>query len=70
MSKLSTYEGVVEHGHVKLPPDADIPDNTHVYVLVPNRDNSYKIMSPRLADRSMAKDFVKEVIDETPNANL
>ena len=31
MRKLATYEGVVENGHVTLPPDADIPEKTRVY---------------------------------------
>jgi hypothetical protein len=68
MSKLATYEGVVENGHVTLPPEADIPDKTRVYVLVPHSDNrTYKILSPRLADPEQARDFLKlEVIDE-PN---
>ena len=26
MRKLTTYEGVVENGHVTLPPDAEIPE--------------------------------------------
>jgi len=72
MRKLATYEGVVENGHVRLPPDVDIPDETRVYVLVPDVDTqrTLQILSPRLVDRAQAKDFVKEVIEETPNANL
>ena len=34
MRKLATYEGVVENGHVTLPPNVDIPEKTRVYVLV------------------------------------
>ena len=72
MRKLATYEGVVENGHVILPPDVDIPDETRVYVLVPDLDTqrTLQILSPRLVDRTQAKDFVKEVIEETPNASL
>ena len=72
MSKLATYEGIVENGHVTLPPDANIPEETHVYVLVPDPDRKrpFLIMSPRLADPSQAKDFIKEVIEETPDAEL
>lgn len=72
MRKLATYEGVVENGHVTLPPDADIPDRTRVYVLVPDpdRDRTYKILSPRLANPEQAKDFEMEVIDETDDARL
>ena len=72
MRKLATYEGVVENGHVTLPPDVDIPDETRVYVLVPDVDTQRRlqILSPRLVDPSQAKDFVKEVIEETPDAGL
>jgi len=72
MSKLATYEGVVENGHVTLPPDADIPERTRVYVLVPDpdRDRTYKILSPRLVNPEQAKDFEMEVIDESDDAVL
>ncbi len=72
MNKLATYEGVVENGHVTLPPEADIPDKTRVYVLVPNPDVdlTYKIMSPRFADPEQVKDFKMEVIDESQNAGI
>lgn len=72
MRKLATYEGVVENGHVTLPPDADIPERTRVYVLVPDpdRDRAYKIFSPRLANPEQAKDFEMEVIDESDDARL
>ena len=31
---LSTYEGVVQQGHIRLPPDAALPDGARVYVTV------------------------------------
>jgi len=66
MRKLATYEGVVENGHVALPPGTDIPDKTRVYVLVPdaNAPRTPRVLSPRLANREQAKDFVMEVIEE------
>ena len=72
MRKLATYEGIVENGHVRLPPDIQIPDETRVYVIVPDLDTqrTVHILSPRLVDRRQAKDFVKQVIEETPNASL
>lgn len=36
MSRLATYEGVVENGHVTLPAEADIPEKTRVYIVVPD----------------------------------
>lgn len=67
MRKIATYEGVVENGHVTLPPGADIPEKTRVYILVPDLDRkkTYKVMSPRLAHPEQARDFELEVIDES-----
>jgi hypothetical protein len=72
MGKLATYEGVVENGHVTLPPEADIPENTRVYVLVPDADaqKTYKVMSPRLAHPEQAKDFEKLVIEDITDAGV
>ncbi|HYR76955.1 MAG TPA: hypothetical protein VEM96_14035 [Pyrinomonadaceae bacterium] len=72
MRKLATYEGVVENGHVTLPPEADIPENTRVYVLVPDADarRTYKVMSPRLAHPEQAKDFELQVIEDATDADV
>jgi hypothetical protein len=72
MRKLATYEGVVENGHVTLPPEADIPEKTRVYVLVPDADarRTYKVMSPRLAHPEQAKDFELQIIEDTSDADV
>lgn len=72
MSKVATYEGVIENGFVKLPESARIPDKTRVYVLVPGDEATRApfIGSPRLVDRETASDFQKQVIEDTPNARL
>ena len=72
MRKLATYEGIVENGHVTLPPNADIPEKTRVYVLVPDADSKRipRIFSPRLVHPEQAKDFVKEVIEDSDDAGL
>ena len=72
MRKLATYEGVVENGHVMLPPNADIPDNTRVYVLVPDVETQRTpyIASPRLVHPEQAKDFEMQVIEDTTDADL
>lgn len=37
-----TYEGVVERGNVRLTPDVNLPDGTHVYVtVVPTLNERY-----------------------------
>jgi len=72
MRKLATYEGVVENGHVKLPPDADIPDKTRVYVLVPDLETrrTFNIPGARLVHPEQAKDFEKQVIEDTTDAGV
>ena len=49
MRKLATYEGVVENGHVTLPPNVDIPEKTRVYVLVPDAQTQRTYNIPALA---------------------
>jgi hypothetical protein len=72
MRKLATYEGIVENGRVTLPPNADIPDQTHVYVLVPDSEmqHTFRIMSPRLAHPEQAKDFEMQVIEDISDASV
>ena len=72
MRRLATYEGVVENGHVTLPPDADIPDKTRVYVLVPDvgTQKTLHIPSPRLVHPEQAKDFEMQVIEDTTDADV
>jgi hypothetical protein len=71
MRKLATYEGIVENGCVTLPADIDIPDRTHVYILVPDSEArpSY-IASPRLVHPDQTKDFEMEVTEDTTNAGV
>ena len=72
MRKLETYVGVVENGHVTLPPNADIPEQTRVYVLVPDAETQRppRIASPRLVHPEQAKDFEMQVIEDTTDAGV
>jgi hypothetical protein len=66
------YEGVVEHGQVRLPPEAQLPENAKVYVLVPetHEARAVHIRSPRLADPTHAARFELEVLEEDTDAGL
>jgi hypothetical protein len=66
MRKLATYEGIIENGRVTLPPNADIPDKTRVYVLVPDTEMqpTLYVASPRLVHPEQAKDFEMQVTEE------
>jgi hypothetical protein len=70
--KVTTYEGIVENGLVRLPEDADIPDHTKVYIIIPTPRDVLrpKIHSPRLADPRQAAEFAKEVTEEPGDARI
>ena len=72
MKKVATHEGRVENGDVTFHEDENIPDENGVTVLLPDLDpqRTYNVMSPRLAHPEEAKDFVDEVIEETPDTGL
>lgn len=64
--KTTTYEGVVEDGYVRLPANVSLPENTKVYVVVPDPEAMpmANIGSPRLVHPDQARDFEKQVVPE------
>jgi len=59
-----TFEGVVENGKIRLPPNARLPEKAKVYVVIPDPGLpplAY-MGSPRLADPKKTKDFEKAII--------
>jgi len=69
---ISTFEGFVEHGQIRLPDNVKLPEHAKVYVLVPEMEAtpSYRVYSPRLAHPEQAKDFIKQVIEVSADAQL
>lgn len=69
---VTTFEGLVENGQIRLPPGIFVPDRTKVYIVIPEVDSSHraKVDSPRLAHPEQARDFEKELIPQTPDARL
>ncbi len=67
-----TVEAVIEKGQIRLPTDLHLPDQTKVYVVVPDAETgeTVSIPSPRLAHPEQAGDFEKEVIEGTSDAGL
>jgi hypothetical protein len=63
---VASFEGTVENGRIRLEPGVRLPENTKVYVLVPNLPvtPTAHIRSPRLAHPEQAADFAMEVIEE------
>lgn len=63
--QITTIEGVVRNGQIHLSEDVKLPEAATVYVIVPNLEKrTAKIASPRLADKSDAKRFVKVVEED------
>jgi hypothetical protein len=69
---ISTFEGVVENGVIRLPADVTLPEKARVYVVVPGLESAprARIRTPRLAHPEQAADFAKEVIQVAPDAKV
>lgn len=69
MSETS-FEGIVEQGQIKLPPNIHWPDKARVQVVLADarQRTPTRIFSPRLAHPEQAKDFVLEVTEADPHA--
>ena len=70
--QVITYEAIVENGQVKLSNSVQLPEKAKVYVMVPSTPAQprFLVAGPRLARPEQAPNFVKEVIEETPDANV
>jgi len=69
---IPTFEGIVENGRIRLQDDVMLPENTKVYVLIPDLDAApqSQVRSPRLAHPEQAGDFAKQVIEVPTDAPL
>lgn len=72
-----TFEGIVEAGQIRLLNGEQLPENTSVYIVVPNYPEEEqrnfrvtipenpRIMSPRLMNKEDAKLFRMEMAEDT-----
>lgn len=70
---LSTFEGIVENGQIRLRDNVALPEKTRVYVLIPETgvvEKTARVHSPRLAHSSQIGDFEKQVIEVSADAGL
>ena len=71
---VTTYEGVVEKGKIRLKAGVKLPENAKVYVVVPDAKMDKKkvvqVLTPRLAHREDAARFRMTVTEEKPNARI
>ena len=70
--KVTAFEGVVEHGQIRLPAGVRLPEKAKVYIIVPDVEvqSVAYIGSPRLAYPEQLADFKKEVVEEGRDAGL
>ena len=69
---ISTFEGVVENGVIRLQGGVTLPERARVYVVIPDFESAplAHIRTPRLAHPEQAGDFAKEVIEVAHDAKL
>ena len=68
---VTTYEGVVEKGKIRLKSDVKLPEKAKVYVIVPDLETDEQkvihMSTPRLAVREQSANFKMTVTDVEPN---
>jgi len=66
--RVTTFEGIVENGQIRLPATVRLPERAKVYVVIPDVEiqTVAYIGSPRLVHPEQAADFKKEVVEELP----
>ncbi|MBI3849941.1 MAG: hypothetical protein HY298_06575 [Verrucomicrobia bacterium] len=69
---VTTFEGVVENGQIRLAADICLPEKAKVYVIIPNGavPPPAFMASPRLAHPEEAIAFKMQVIQEAPNTGV
>jgi hypothetical protein len=69
---ILTVEGIVENGQIRLRDNVTLPENTKVYVVIPDVETvpPARIYSPRLVHPEQAPDFAKQVIEVASDAEL
>ena len=69
---ISTFEGIVENGQIRLRESVTLPEKTRVYVVIPDLEAAPKarVYSPRLVHPEQADDFAKQVIEVSADAGL
>jgi len=69
---VSTFEGIVENGQIRLRENVTLPEKTRVYVVIPALEAVPKahIYSPRLVHPEQVGDFAKQIIEVYGDAGL
>ncbi len=64
--KVTTFQGIVENGQIRLDVDVRLPEKATVYVVIPDIEvpQASYVGSPRLVHPEQAADFKKEVVED------
>lgn len=68
--QVTTFEGIVQNGQIRLAGNIQLPESTKVYVLIPSLEDkrTFRVYNPRLAHPEQAIDFKKEMVEEVRKA--
>jgi hypothetical protein len=63
---VTTYEGIVEKGKVRLKAGVHLPENAKVYVVVPDLqvEKTVRLLMPRLVHPEQIRDFRMEISED------
>lgn len=69
---ITTFEGVVEQGQIRLKSNIRLPEKIRVYVVIPDLriEQVAHVFTPRLAHPEQAAEFKLEIIEDPANANV
>jgi hypothetical protein len=73
---ITTYEGVVKKGKIRLQEGIKLPENAKVYVIIADVDvkisekKPVRVLSPHLKNRKQAARLQLTVTEEKPNARV
>ena len=69
---ISTFEGIVENGLIRLRDGVTLPEHTKVYVVIPDFEPSpqAQVHSPHLVHPEQAADFAKKFTKVDADAEL
>ncbi|MCC6259969.1 MAG: hypothetical protein IT311_03810 [Anaerolineales bacterium] len=69
---ITTYEGIVEKGKIRLKSGVKLPDNVKVYVIVMDapveKKKAVRILSPRIVRKEQASKLKMRVSEERSHA--
>ena len=69
---IATFEGIVDHGQIRLNTSIRLPDKTKVYVVVPDLhlEQVAHLFTPRLTHPEQLVDFKMEIVEASSHDSI